>query len=1032
MKIKNLNGPSGVALGGIGCGYYEIAPTGKVTRMCVNNVHKSFVDSPAGMIIAAHDGKNAVRFQRDSDTIYKMGAYANSEYTGLWPTLTIDFANAANKTAAMRFSAYSSAAAHDIKNSAIPAVYYTVTLKNEDVCDREMSALVTWADLIGRGIRDTEKQVPSNLDGESGDWNFIAPPATYAKGIEINGKTATYKGVMQYTQKQILPRKATFQNYNTSFMLLAESKENCEITILKNFDVNDENALCDFVNGGKLSVYDESASVLSGENQGKPNETVSASAVCVKQTVKAGETAEMKFMVTWFMPEISPEQLGAINHMEGCDYNKYYHNFFASAEEVAAYAIDNRGAALNGIHEWQQPILNGSMPDWLKFKLINSGYTLYSNSVLNKRGNYSSLEGEMGGYGGTMDQKMSSHPFYEKMYPELNMNENRQFANVRGKNGEIQHFDLHYYHGISDFNENNKANPTPAGSMIDNAGAWMIQMWNYYRQTGDAQYIQSYYDIMTTSMAFIDSKCTNGTSIPNYNTTYDDYSHPQILIYSGTIYLVMLDIAAQWSNFMGDGEKSERYRQKYALTYADVEKLYGNHFDDLDIGSYYAFGSDYEYISSNKKSGKILSEVMFAGAMAGEFMSRYSGLGDVVPFDHFVSHMSAFLATSVQKSNDYYVPKVFNIRTEQSLDNSGSRCWPFYLDSYGGMAAMTAGFVDDGLAILKHTMEVHLNLGYMWTQNLWNPAYSTYMTTTVSWFIADVLAGSALDVPNGTITLGPKCGSDGGLNVTLYYPKFWAEVNYQPAQNTFTYKIIRTFYSADEKPFSFRYVIAAPAGRAYSCAKKLTLDCEFIAKEGAVLDLSRYIKEFEGCFIEKRLKPVAKYVTPVPEKLATGTGLTAVVYPNQDKNAPVARISGKKLDYHFNKENPPADNIDDKYTLCLSGSLLPRYGQKYQILIEYTGEAPEIMLDGEKIENYGETIDAVESQQFTQTEGCKLIVITKELEAGKFCPIKIDYYGSLNCGENILKVLWWSTTQTMGQIITERLYPEMNECDTTE
>ena len=27
MNLKNLNGPSGVALGGIGVGYYEISPT---------------------------------------------------------------------------------------------------------------------------------------------------------------------------------------------------------------------------------------------------------------------------------------------------------------------------------------------------------------------------------------------------------------------------------------------------------------------------------------------------------------------------------------------------------------------------------------------------------------------------------------------------------------------------------------------------------------------------------------------------------------------------------------------------------------------------------------------------------------------------------------------------------------------------------------------------------------------------------------------------------------------------------------------
>lgn len=83
MKLKNLNGPSGVAFGGIGVGYYEIDPAGRLTRNCVNNIHKSFADSPAGYLVGIHDGRQAVRLQRDNDTVYGMRAYLDSYYTGL-------------------------------------------------------------------------------------------------------------------------------------------------------------------------------------------------------------------------------------------------------------------------------------------------------------------------------------------------------------------------------------------------------------------------------------------------------------------------------------------------------------------------------------------------------------------------------------------------------------------------------------------------------------------------------------------------------------------------------------------------------------------------------------------------------------------------------------------------------------------------------------------------------------------------------------------------------------------------------------
>ena len=44
----------------------------------------------------------------------------------------------------------------------------------------------------------------------------------------------------------------------------------------------------------------------------------------------------------------------------------------------------------------------------------------------------------------------------------------------------------------------------------------------------------------------------------------------------------------------------------------------------------------------------------------------------------------------------------------------------------------------------KYTMDVDLRLGFMWTRNLWNRGYVTYMTAPVTWMIGDVLAGGAL------------------------------------------------------------------------------------------------------------------------------------------------------------------------------------------------------------------------------------------------------------------------------------------------
>ncbi len=1022
MKLHDHIGPSGVALGGIGVGYYQIDPTGYVGRCCVNNIHKSMTDRPDGMLLAVHDGTTAVRLQRDDTTHYGMRGYAHCLYTGLWPTVALQFSDNPDGVAPMGYSAFSGAVAQNVADSALPVVHYALTLSNDHAVARTMSALISWGDLIGRGIRDHDRAVVTQHDGESSEWHDMPTPATYADGVTLQVGESCYVGVRQYAKEPLQPRRATFQNYNNAFMLLAEQTPGMTVSILKGFDVQDEQALALYLQTGALAPYEKGEVALSAPTNGS-RKVARASAVAIRGTVGAGESVTVRFAVSWYMPAFTQEQYGRMYRFADCDYNKYYHNRFSSIEALTAYALRERERIHRETLAWQQPLLRSSLPEWLISKQINSAYTLYSNGVLNQRGNFSTLEGEMGGYGGTMDQKMSSFPLYEKLYPSLNRTENRQYANVTGASGEIQHFDVHYYYGIADFDPAHRDNPTPAGSMTDNTGSWMLQLWNDYALTGDQSELRARYSVMTTSMAFLESKCPRGTAFPNYNTTYDDYSHPPMMIYSGTVWLCMLRVGARWAELVGDPDTVAHFRALYDQAAADVEHLYRDWQRSLGYGSFYAFGSDETFISSDTAEGEVKSDILFAGAMAGQYMSRLLGQGDVLPFSHFVSHMETFLRTSVQKSNDYYAPKVYNLRTEQDLDNPGSRCWPFYLDSYGAMAAIQAGFVEDGLAILHHTMLVDLRLGYFWTQNLWNRGYATYMTTTVAWMLGDVLAGASVDVPARTLTLGPVLSPTLGeeLHLPLYYPRYHAMLHYEPVKGSMRYEILCTYDEEGADPLVFDTVVALPQGEPAERRRVIPLPQPFTVRTGAVLELSAYIDAFRGCVREALLTPVAPYVTPAREVLANGQGLDCLVTADGQGERSIAT----DIDFDFDTAHLPAPHVRDAYTLQLTGKLLPRYSQKYQLILEYTGSPAslQISLGNDEAQEVSDTIDAIESQQFLPREDYRYRVLTRELTAGVPIRIRITYQGDVSRGRDHLRLLWWSTTQQMGTIITERLYP---------
>ena len=112
-------------------------------------------------------------------------------------------------------------------------------------------------------------------------------------------------------------------------------------------------------------------------------------------------------------------------------------------------------------------------------------------------------------------------------------------------------------------------------------------------------------------------------------------------------------------------------------------------------------------------------------------LSRHAGWGDLpgVPWAAVVSSMRQQLATHVANSYNFYPPKVYNLSTMSAALDPGNRneasTWPFYLESYTAAAAIQAGFLEDGLDVIRHIGLLNLRLGLGWAQNLWNPGFLT-------------------------------------------------------------------------------------------------------------------------------------------------------------------------------------------------------------------------------------------------------------------------------------------------------------------
>jgi len=224
----------------------------------------------------------------------------------------------------------------------------------------------------------------------------------------------------------------------------------------------------------------------------------------------------------------------------------------------------------------------------------------------------------------------------------------------------------------------------------------------------------------------------------------------------------------------------------------------------------------------------------------------------------------AQLKTNVSHSPDYYAPKVWLIKEGKAMndphmqaDNGDSTCWPFYLESYTAMTAIQAGYVDDGLDIMRHIQLLNLRNGWTWSQELWRPGELPYVTAPVSWFITDVLAGAGLDVPSGTLRLAPLLRPEEDHSILpVYFPSFWGVIRTNRAKKTITFEVTRVFGTSN---IIIKHVVSQPVG--ISTADEKTFNTPpFLIKEGAQLDLSSAWDSMMGSVQQKAVLPQADNV----------------------------------------------------------------------------------------------------------------------------------------------------------------------------
>ncbi len=804
--IHNGQWQNGVPLGAMGCGKFEVLPSGWFSRFSINhNWDEPMWDHPwrpsratfFAIRAASPDIKSQIpnskiqnpqsvtrwlRFGFREQELPGVTQVAHVAYRGQIPFIDAAFEDAALPVG-VSLHAWSALVPHNAKDSSLPVAFFEFTLSNTNAQPVEASLMFSLEHLIGCG--------GYQVHGDHSQWreqegNRVEPAAV---------KDTPLTGLRLFSTKQFEGMKL---NSVGEYWLLSDGP-----TTARGWDAGAGGAelAAGFLKAGELERADN------------PKSPSTAGAICRKVTVPAGGKQKVLFAFAWWMPRHVT--------MDGKDHGHYYLRDFPNPQALAAYAFGQRERLERETAALGKLVTDSNLPAWMQRLILNSIHPMFDNTLLTRDGEFSVHEDPswMEGALGTLDQRTVAHVFVGTFYPELARRELELFRQCQQSSGEVTHFCGNIYQIIGDPRVFYGVTHWP-----DLSAVYIWQVLKQYRWTGDRAFLDQSWPGIKRALDWLAAMDRDGDGIPEGGTTFDaGVQYAGEFVFTASVYGAALLSAMEIATIEGDAGTRDACAQR-------LERVRTTMRQRLWTGQYFA--------KCYLPDRGLVVPTLFTAQLAGDWLMREIGLPGVVSVPETQTSLESLLNVNGRRSPwvlaDEFMP-------DGSAHNN--YCWFTYQATYFAGLAMAEGWADDAMEVAWRIYEgvyhyykipwgMYINISPTLKDSPQGGA--SYMSTMAAWWWLYQLAGASLDVPGQTLWLSPRPPTSlGELHMPLCFPRVWFWLDYAPAKNVFRIKVLRQF----GEPVVFKRVGGDPNAAAVELATPFT------AQQDAVLDLMPWHKK---------------------------------------------------------------------------------------------------------------------------------------------------------------------------------------------
>ncbi len=444
-----------------------------------------------------------------------------------------------------------------------------------------------------------------------------------------------------------------------------------------------------------------------------------------------------------FAGRVPPNETGApagthkSRHIEG----HFYSNRFSSAAEVMKYGVDNRDRLVLETRRFHDAFYTTTIEPCVLDQVNSQLNTFRTSTWLTKAGDFGVLEGvsPTQKYAGlaTTDVAMYGAVATAALFPELDRAMLQAHRRLQNENGSVVH--------SIDQNFRDRDPAESSGLRIDMPAQYAYMALRAYFWSGDKAYLSEMWPSVQAALDYVlRERDANGDLLPDMEgimCSYDNFPMYGVAPYIATQWLAAVSSAAEIARELGDPAAEKKWRDVLQNGARTLQTATWN-------GSYYRLYAD-------AKGGHGQDEGCLTDQLLGQWATHLVDLPGLLPAQNVRQALQAIMLRNFhpeqglrncQWPGDEFLRAV----DKDCWVDQANTCWTGVELAFSSFL-IYEGLVEEGLPVIRQVDERHRRWGIYWDHQEFGGHYYRPMS---AWAIIPALLG--FKVRDGVLTFAPR------------------------------------------------------------------------------------------------------------------------------------------------------------------------------------------------------------------------------------------------------------------------------------